>query len=75
MDPASAILLFGGSILLVASWLQLIITASNDDFTWALCAVFIPPLAYLYGLTQWDKSADAIKMAVLGLGLLAFSLS
>ena len=75
MEPLSATLLTFATILLAASWVMLIITASNDDFTWGLCAVFLPPLAYLYALFEWEKAADAIKMAVIGLVLLGLGLS
>lgn len=74
MDPLSAVLLTFGAIVLVASWAQLIIAASGDDFTWGLFAVFLPPLAYLYALFAWDKAGDSIKLAVLGLGLLGLGL-
>lgn len=73
MEPASATLLTFAVAILVTSWTLLIIAASNEDFTWGLCSVFLPPLAYFYGLFQWDKAGDAIKMAVLGLILLALS--
>ena len=75
MEPLSAVLLLGGGVLLAASWIQLIITASGEDFTWGLCSVFVPPLAYFYGLFQWDKAGDAIKMAIIGLVLTGMGLS
>ncbi len=75
MDPVSSFLLLGGIVLLVASWVQLIIAASGDDYTWALCSVFLPPLAYLYGLFAWDKAADAIKLACVGLVLAGLALA
>ncbi|MBT8148529.1 MAG: hypothetical protein HKO71_04105 [Pseudomonadales bacterium] len=75
MEPLSATLLTFAAVLLVASWIMLIITAANEDFTWGLCAVFIPPLAYLYALFEWDKAGDSIKAAVLGLVLLGAGLA
>ena len=75
MEPLSATLVTFAIILLVASWVMLIITASNEDFTWGLCAVFLPPLAYFYALFEWEKAADAIKMAVIGLVLLGLGVS
>lgn len=75
MDPLTSVLLLGGAVLLAGSWILLIITASGEDFTWALCSVFLPPLAYFYGLFQWDKAGDAIKMAVLGLILVGVGLA
>ncbi|MGB5325357.1 MAG: hypothetical protein WBN40_08045 [Pseudomonadales bacterium] len=75
MEPLSSVLLTFAALTLAASWIMLIITASNEDFTWGLCSVFIPPLAYLYALFEWEKAGDAIKMAAVGLLLLALGLS
>lgn len=75
MEPLSAVLLTFAALTLAASWVMLIIAASNKDFTWALCSIFIPPLAYFYALFEWDEAGDAIKMAILGLVLLALGLS
>ena len=71
MDPLSTTLTFFAVTILVASWVMLIFAASSDDFTWALFAVFLPPLAYAYGLYRWELAGDAIKAAIIGLGLLA----
>ena len=70
MEPVTSTLVIFAAVILVTSWVLLIIAASNEDFTWGLCSVFVPPLAYFYGLLQWDKAGDAIKMALLGLFLL-----
>jgi len=70
MDPISALFIFSGAIVLTASWMQLIITASREDFTWGLFSLFLPPLAYFYALWEWDKASDAIKMAVVGVVLI-----
>lgn len=75
MDPLSSFLLLAGGVLLAGSWILLIISASGEDFAWGICSVFLPPLAYFYGLFQWDKAGDAIKMAVLGIILCAVGLS
>lgn len=75
MDPITTILISSGGILLAASWIQLIITASAEDFTWGLCSLFLPPLAYFYALWEWDKAGDAIKMAVGGLVLIGLGIS
>jgi hypothetical protein len=74
MDPISALFIFSGVIVLAASWMQLIITASREDFTWGLCSLFLPPLAYFYALWEWDKAGEAIKMAVIGIVLLGLGL-
>ena len=74
MDPVSTISLTFGAILLLSSWIYLIIVASSEDFSWGLSAVFLPPLAYLYALFAWDKASGAIKLAVLGIILVAIGL-
>lgn len=74
MEPLSSFLLFAGIVLLAASWIMLIIAASGEDYTWALCSVFLPPLAYFYGLFEWDKAGDSIKAAILGLVATALAL-
>ena len=43
MEPLSAVMIIFAAISLVASWILLIITAANEDFTWGLCSVFLPP--------------------------------
>ena len=75
MDPLNSVLMFLGFTLLIASWIQMIVTASKEDFTWGLFSLFFPPLAYLYALTQWSKAGDSIKMAIGGLALLFFAFS
>ena len=75
MDPLSSFLMLVAIVCLVASWAQLIISASGEDYTWALCSVFLPPLAYFYGLFVWDKAGDAIKLAVIGLAAGALALA
>ncbi|MDB4631544.1 hypothetical protein OAF61_03580 [Pseudomonadales bacterium] len=73
MEPLSAVMITFAAISLVASWILLIITAANEDFTWGLCSVFLPPLAYFYALFEWRKTADSLKFAGLGIALLALS--
>lgn len=76
MDPISAVCLVGAACLLIASWVYMIIIASDSgDTTWTLSSMFLPPLAYFYGLFAWDKAGDAIKLALLGLFLLWLGLS
>lgn len=65
MSSMAALLLTLGILFLVLSWVQLLIVSSKEDFSWALCTVFLPPLAYFYGLFVWAKAKDAILMAVL----------
>lgn len=73
MEPTSAILATFGVILLVGSWIQLLIASFKEDFTWGLTSIFIPPLAYLYGLRAWDKAGDALIMAGIAIALLFFA--
>ncbi len=75
MDATTAVLVFGGVVLLAGSWIQLIFTATAEDFTWGLCSVFLPPLAYFYGLFEWSKAGDAIKMAIVGLVMIGCGLA
>jgi len=70
MEPLSATFTTFGLIMLVCSWLLLLKESFDDDFTWGLCTLFIPPLSYFYGLFAWDKAKEAIGLAVLGLALL-----
>ena len=44
MDPLNSVLMFFGFTLLIASWIQMIVTASQEDFTWGLFS-FLPPSA------------------------------
>jgi len=73
MDPISAALLTSGIVLLAASWFLLLITSFREDFTWGLCTLFVPPLAYLYGLFRWSKANEPILFAVGGIVLLALA--
>lgn len=75
MEPLSATLITFAAIVLIASWVLLIITAANDDYTWALCSVFLPPLAYFYALFRWSDAGDSIKLAFVGLVLLWLGLA
>lgn len=70
MDPVSAVLLTFGLALLVASWGLLLVSSFREDFTWGLCTVFLPPLAYFYGLFNWSKAGDSIIVGVIGLFLI-----
>jgi hypothetical protein len=70
MEATSALLMTLGVVALLASWVLLLIESSRDDYSWALCTLFLPPLSYLYGLFRWDKAGDALLLAVLGWVLL-----
>ena len=43
MDPLNSVLMFFGFTLLIASWIQMIVTASQEDFTWGLFSFFFTP--------------------------------
>lgn len=74
MEPVSATLQTFGIILLVGSWIILLKESFEDDFTWGLATLFVPPLSYFYGIFAWDKAREAIWMAVLGWVLIFLSL-
>ncbi len=70
MEPLSAALITFGCILLICSWLLLLKVSFDDDYTWGLCTLFLPPLSYFYGLFAWDKAKEAIGLSVLGWALI-----
>ncbi len=74
MDPISATLITFGIVILVASWVMLLVTSFKEDFSWGLCSVFLPPLAYFYGLFNWAKAGESILFAMLGLILVFLAL-
>ena len=75
MQPTIAALMVFGVILLAASWILLLFTAFKEDYSWGLASLFVPPVAYLYGLFAWDKAKDALLFAALGLILLVLGLT
>lgn len=70
MESISATLVTFGAVLLLASWIQLIIVSFEEDYTWGLCSVFLPPFSYFYSLFAWQKAKSCIWLAVLGCALL-----
>lgn len=73
MEPISAAFVTFGVVLLLASWIQLLFTSFDDDYTWGLTALFVPPLAYLYGFFSWEKAKASILMAAIGWVLILFA--
>lgn len=73
MDSLSATMLSFGAVLLFISWVQLMFVSFKEDYTWGLSTLFLPPLAYLYGLFSWEKSQAAIWLSALGWVLIIFS--
>ena len=74
MDSISAAFLMFGLVLLLASWIQLIIISFNNDYSWGLTSIFLPPISYIYGLFAWHKSKSAMIMAFTGWALILLSL-
>ncbi len=66
MEPLAAVFWVFGLVLLVASWILMLIQSFNEDYTWGLATIFLPPLSYLYGLFVWPKAKEAIGLAVIG---------
>ncbi|MBC6905860.1 hypothetical protein DWB84_10365 [Saccharophagus sp. K07] len=66
MEPVSATLITFGVILLAFSWFYLMFVSFEEDFGWGLCAIFLPPLAYLYACFNWSKTQSILLLAVLG---------
>lgn len=66
MDPMSAILITFGVILILAGWVQLLVTSFADDYNWGLVTLFIPPLSYLYACFSLDKAKGAMALTALG---------
>lgn len=74
MEATSAYLLTLGVAALVVSWILLLIAAWKEDYSWGLCSLFLPPLAYLYGLARLDKAGESLLVAVVGWVLIWLSL-
>ena len=74
MDPTSATCITFGVILLLVSWIQLIITSFNKDYSWGLTTLFLPPLSYIYGFFSWENARSSIALAAIGCTLILFGL-
>jgi hypothetical protein len=74
MDATTATLMTFGLAALLVSWVILLIEAWKEDYAWGLCALLLPPLAYLYGLFRLDKAGEALLVAIFGWVLLFFAL-
>ena len=70
MEPTSAVLMMYGLATLLVSWILLLIAAWKDDYAWGLFAVFLPPIAYLYGLFRLDRAGQALLVALVGCTML-----
>ena len=66
MDATSATLITFGAAALLTSWVVLLIVSWQEDYAWGLCALLLPPLAYLYALARLDKAGQSLLLAVAG---------
>ena len=66
MEAANATLLTFGVATLLASWVLMLIVAWREDYAWGLCALLLPPFAYLYGVFRLDKAGQALLVALVG---------
>lgn len=66
MDPLSASLITFGVIILLCSWVYLLILSFQDDYSWGLTTLFLPPLSYVYCLFSLEKSGSALLLAIIG---------
>ena len=74
MEPVAATMYTYGAALLLMSWVMLIIAAWREDYTWGLCSLFLPPIAYLYAFARMDKAGESLIVAGLGGGCIAVAL-
>ena len=75
MDPLSSAMMMFGCVLLAASWFLLLQISFDNDFSWGLTTLFLPPLSYLYACFAWEKARDAVWFAVAGVVLVGLGLS
>jgi hypothetical protein len=73
MDASSATLFTFGLASLLMSWVLLLITSWKEDFTWGLFTLLLPPVSYLYALSQPSKAGAPIVFAIAGWCLILFS--
>jgi uncharacterized membrane protein YhhN len=66
MEATNAAFMTFGLALLLVSWVLLLIQSWQEDYTWGLCTLLLPPLSYLYALFRLDKAGSSIGVAVLG---------
>ncbi len=66
MDPMTAVLMTFGAILVFAGWVQLLITSFNEDYSWGLTTLFLPPISYIFACFAWDKAKGAMWLTGIG---------
>lgn len=70
MEPITAAMMTFGAAALLASWVILLIVSWQEDYTWGLCTLLLPPLSYCYALFRLDKAGQAIIAAIVGVVLI-----
>lgn len=66
MDASTAYMVTFGIATLAVSWVLLLIVSWQEDYSWGLCTLLLPPLSYLYGLFRLDKAGQPLLLAALG---------
>ncbi len=66
MDAITASMTTFGVVALLASWVLLLIVSWQEDYTWGLFTLLLPPLSYLYALGRLDKTAGVLLLAAAG---------
>lgn len=66
MEATSATMITFGAAALLASWVLMLIVSWKEDYAWGLCALLLPPFAYLYGLFRLDKAGQSLLLALIG---------
>ncbi len=74
MDPITAVFITFGVIMIVAGWVQLLITSFGEDYAWGLSTLFLPPLSYIYSFFSWEKAKGAMGLTLIGWALVLFGL-
>lgn len=74
MEPMSAVFMTFGVILIVAGWVQLLITSFGEDFSWGLTTLFLPPFSYIYSCFAFEKAKGALTLTGIGWVLVLLSL-
>lgn len=62
-------LLIVGGIATLVGWVWIMITAFSDSVPWGVGIFFFSPLAFVYGILNWDEAK--IPTIMMGVGVLA----
>lgn len=66
MEASSSFLMTLGATSLLISWVLLLITAWQEEYTWGMFALILPPVGYGYALFRLDKASASVGSALLG---------